>query len=130
MRQLWVGTLWGVLSGVFAQGADQTLLRIEEALRAGSVPQLATFLAPQVEIYIRDRSRIYSSTQARFVLQEFFQENPPRTFTLLHKGRSEDMVYAIGSYVSERGRWDVSFFTRFENGRYLIEQLRFEAVEN
>ncbi|MCX7605855.1 MAG: DUF4783 domain-containing protein [Bacteroidia bacterium] len=112
------------------QGTDQTLLRIEEALREGDAVRLSAFIAPQVEIHLRSTSRVYSNLQARYVLQEFFQNNPPRTFTLLHKGRSEDMIYAIGSYVSSQGRWDVSLFTRFQNGKYLIEQLRFEVVED
>lgn len=127
--------LWGLLLGLWAleasaQSADQTLQRIEEALREGDADRLAPFFAPQVDIFLQGSARVYSSTQARYVLQEFFQNHPPRTFTLLHKGRSEDVVYAIGSYVSTNGRWDVSLFTRFQKGKYLIEQLRLEPPEN
>lgn len=112
------------------QGVDQTFSQIEDALRRGEASRLSSYMAPQVEIFLRNTARVYSNTQARYILQEFFQENPPRTFTLLHKGRSDEMVYAIGSYVSVNGRWDVSLFTRFQGGRYLIQQIRFEPVEN
>lgn len=117
--------LW--LSMTF-QGADRTLSEIADALQKGDAARLSSFFANQVEIYLGASPRIYSSTQARYVMEEFFQNNPPRSFTLLHKGRSEELLYAIGSYVSQNGRWDVSFFTRFQRGRYVIEQLRFEAV--
>ncbi|MCS6790519.1 MAG: DUF4783 domain-containing protein [Bacteroidia bacterium] len=117
----WVGML-------MAQGAEQTLQLMESALRRGDAVQVARLLAPQVEIFLSGSPRIYSSMQARYVLQEFFRQNPPRTFTLLHKGRSENILYAIGSYISTEGRWDVSFFTRFHQGRYLVEQIRFEPV--
>lgn len=110
------------------QGADRTLSEIADALQRGDAARLSSFFSSQVEIYLGTSPRIYSSTQARYVMQEFFQNNPPRSFTLLHKGRSEELLYAIGSYVSQQGRWDVSFFTRFQRGRYVIEQLRFEAV--
>lgn len=125
--------LWGWL--VLARGllpwqsADQTLHKIEAALRQGDARALAAYFAPQVEIFINEGPRIYSSTQGQYVMKEFFEKNPPTTFTLFHKGRSEDMLYAIGSYVSVEGKWDVSFFTRFQGGRYLIHQLRFELVE-
>ncbi len=118
-----VGGLW------LFQGADRTLTQIAEALQRGDATHLSSFFADQIELYIGSSPRIYSSVQARYVMQEFFQNNPPRSFSLLHKGRSEDLLYAIGSYVSQHGRWDVSFFTRFQKGRYVIEQLRFESVD-
>ncbi|MDW8417733.1 MAG: DUF4783 domain-containing protein [Bacteroidia bacterium] len=119
------------LLGIYSfQGAEQTLNQIADALHRGDVAKLSSLFAPQVEVYIGVSPKIYSDTQARYVIQEFFQKNPPRSFTLLHKGRSEDMLYGIGSYVSMQGRWDVSFFTRFQKGRYLIQQLRFESVNN
>lgn len=112
------------------QGADRTLTEIADALQKGNATRLSSFFADQVELYLGSAPRIYSGMQARYVMQEFFQNNPPRSFSLLHKGRSEDLLYAIGSYVSQHGRWDVSFFTRFQKGRYVIEQLRFESVAN
>ncbi|MEN2993141.1 MAG: DUF4783 domain-containing protein [Bacteroidia bacterium] len=126
---VWVGVLWLGCS-LFLQGAERTLAAVEEGLRRGDAAQVARYFAPQVEIYIQGTARLYSDVQAHFVLREFFQRHPPRTFTLLHKGRSDQMLYGIGSYISLYGRWDVSFFTRLRNGRYQIEQLRFEAVED
>ncbi|MCS7296948.1 MAG: DUF4783 domain-containing protein [Bacteroidia bacterium] len=111
------------------QRAEQVLAEVAQALQKGDAARLASFFAPQVEIYLGSVPRLYSSLQGRFVLQEFFQSHSPRSFTLLHKGRSEDLIYAIGSYVSQQGRWDVSFFMRFQGDRYLIEQLRFEPVK-
>lgn len=118
------------LAFLLLQGADYTLTQISEALQKGDAARLSSFFAPQVEIYLGTESRIYSSTQGRYVMKDFFQNNPPRSFMLLHKGRSDDLLYAIGSYVSQGGRWDVSFFTRFQKGKYVIEQIRFEPVAN
>ncbi|MEN3041471.1 MAG: DUF4783 domain-containing protein [Bacteroidia bacterium] len=130
MYHAWPILITCFLNLCFVQGADQTLNQIANALQQGDISRLSAFFAPQIEVYIEDSPKIYSDTQARYVIQEFFQKNPPRSFTLLHKGRSEDLLYGIGSYVSVQGRWDVSFFTRFQKGRYLIEQLRFESVDN
>ncbi|MCX8112132.1 MAG: DUF4783 domain-containing protein [Bacteroidia bacterium] len=110
------------------QSVESTLNQVAEALQKGNAALLSDFFATQVEIYLSPSPRIYSKVQAKYVMQEFFQKNPPISFTLLHKGRSEDLIYAIGSYVSQQGRWDVSFFARFHQGRYVIEQLRFESI--
>lgn len=111
------------------QTAEQTFNLISEALQKGDAAKLSLFFDDQLEVYTGETPRIYSNVQAKYVMQEFFQKNPPRSFMLLHRGRSDNILYGIGSYVSYQGRWDVSFFLRFEKTRYVIEQLRFELVQ-
>ncbi|MCX7764621.1 MAG: DUF4783 domain-containing protein [Bacteroidia bacterium] len=111
------------------QTAEQTFNLISEALQKGDAAKLSLFFDDQLEVYTGGTPRIYSNVQAKYVMQEFFQKNPPRSFMLLHRGRSDNILYGIGSYVSYQGRWDVSFFLRFDKTRYVIEQLRFELVQ-
>ncbi len=123
-----LGAVLGLLRSQW-QSAERDLLQIEQAIRRGEAAQLAIYFQDPVEIVIERKARMHARAQAQYVLRDFFQQNPPKSFTFLHKGRSENVSYAIGAYITANSRWDVSVFGRMERGRYQIEQLRFEPVE-
>ncbi len=131
----WWGTLGLGLFGAFLGGAaslqtaEQSLSQIEQGLRKGEVALLLPYLHDPVEISISGKAKMYSRTQAEYVLKDFFKAHPPKGFTFMHRGRSENVLYAIGAYHGQGEQWDVSVFGRLERGRYQVEQLRFEAVE-
>ena len=119
-----------LLAGIlWAQTTEQSLSQIEQGLRKGEVALLLPYLHDPVEIAISGRAKMYSRTQAEYVLKDFFKSHPPKGFTFMHRGRSENVLYAIGTYHAQGGQWDVSIFGRVERGRYQIEQLRLEALE-
>jgi hypothetical protein len=130
-RSLLRGGLVGILLGVGLgfQTAEQSLSQIEQGLRKGEVKLILPYLHDPVEIAISGKAKMYSRTQAEYVLKDFFKSHPPRGFTFMHRGRSENVLYAIGAYHTQSEQWDVSVFGRIERGRYQVEQLRFEAVE-
>ncbi len=118
-----------LLSTFRAQTAEQTLSQIEQGLRKGEVALLVPYLHDPLEIAISGKAKMYSRTQAEYVLRDFFKVHPPKGFTFMHRGRSENVLYAIGVYHAQSEQWDVSVFGRVEQGRYRVEQLRFEAVD-
>jgi hypothetical protein len=130
-KSLLRGGLMGILLGVGLgfQTAEQSLSQIEQGLRKGEVKLILPYLHDPVEIAISGKAKMYSRTQAEYVLKDFFKSHPPRGFTFMHRGRSENVLYAIGAYHAQSEQWDVSVFGRIERGRYQVEQLRFEAVE-
>lgn len=119
----------GIGTSLWVQTADQSLAQIEQGLRKGEMELILPYLHDPVEIAIGGKAKMYSRTQASYVLKDFFKMHPPRGFTFMHRGRSENVVYAIGAYHGQGEQWDVSVFGRMERGRYQVEQLRFEAVE-
>ena len=130
-KSLLRGGVMGILLGVGLgfQTAEQSLSQIEQGLRKGEVKLILPYLHDPVEIAISGKAKMYSRTQAEYVLKDFFKSHPPRGFTFMHRGRSENVLYAIGAYHAQSEQWDVSVFGRIERGRYQVEQLRFEAVE-
>ncbi len=112
-----------------AQTTEQNLSQIERGLRKGEVALILPYLHDPVEIAIGGKAKMYSRIQAEYVLKDFFKSHPPKGFTFMHRGRSENVLYAIGTYHAQGEQWDVSIFGRVERGRYQVEQLRFEAVE-
>ena len=99
------------------------------AIRSGDARQLATFFGTSVDLTMGNQEDVYSKAQAELIVKDFFGKNPPKSFTLVHKGSSrEGTVYGIGSLQAANGKvFRTSFFLKMTSGRYLIQELRFET---
>ena len=99
------------------------------AIRSGDSRQLATYFGSSVDLTVMNQEDVYSKAQAELIVKDFFARNPPKSFTLLHKGSSkEGTVYGIGNLQSANGKsFRTSFFLKMSSGRYLIQELRFET---
>jgi len=102
---------------------------IGSAIRGGDSKQLASYFGNTIDLTIMNREDSYSKTQAELIVRDFFSKNPPKSFSIIHKGSSkEGTLYAIGSLVTTKGTvFRTSFFTRQSGGKYLIQELRFET---
>lgn len=102
---------------------------ISSAIRAGDARQLASHFANTVDLTILKTEDTYSKTQAEQIVRDFFLKNPPKTFSVLHKGSSkEGTLYSIGTLTTTKGVvFRTSFFVRQSGGKYLIQELRFET---
>ena len=102
---------------------------ISNAIGAGDAKQLASYFGNTVELTIMNREESYSKTQAELIVRDFFAKNPPKSFTILHKGSSKDgTYYAIGNLTTTKGVvFRTSFFTRQSDGKHIIQELRFET---
>src|SRR5258705_11882140 len=87
---------------------------IGSAIRAGDSKQLASYFGNTIDLTIMNREDSYSKTQAELIVRDFFSKNPPKSFSILHKGSSkEGTLYAIGSLATTKGTvFRTSFFTR------------------
>jgi len=102
---------------------------VATAIRSGDSKQLATYFGSSVDLTVINQEDVYSKAQAELIVKDFFARNPPKSFTLLHKGSSkEGTVYGIGNLQSTNGKnFRTSFFLKMSSGRYLIQELRFET---
>jgi hypothetical protein len=101
---------------------------IANSIRTGNASQLAAYFAANIDLTVIDKENVYSKAQAEFILKDFFAKNPPKTFTVLHKGSSpEGMQYTIGNLVTENGKtFRTSFYVKNSGGKYLLQELRIE----
>lgn len=109
-----------------AQSSDQVFAAIEEAIQKGDAQALSKHFHTHVDITIGDKDVPYTSSQAFYVVREFFMNYHVRSFRIVHKGSSGNTFYAIGDYYSTRGKFDANIFLKKVNNTYKIEQLRFE----
>ncbi len=113
---------WSLSS--FAQG--DIINEVKEAIKTGSSKEIAQYLHPQVDLTINGEMGNYSKTQAEFVLREFFKENPPSSFTIVHQGSSKGgLPYAIGQYLSNNQTYRVWMRIKNLDDRYLVHEISF-----
>jgi hypothetical protein len=102
---------------------------IANAIRSGDSKQIATYFSNSVDLTIMNQEDVYSKAQAESIVKNFLIKNPPKTFSILHKGSSkEGTLYAIGNLVSTNNKtFRISFFVKMVSGKYMIQELRFET---
>jgi len=123
--------MFALTSASLPQGQDigAAVKSIERAIASNNATELAAFLSNEVEITINQKEELYPRKQAEFVIKEFFLSNPVQSFRILHQGNSSDTHYAVGEYVSSRGRYDTNIFIKRTSKGYVVEQLRFERAK-
>ena len=102
---------------------------IANSIRTGDAKQLATFFGNSIDLTIMEKENVYSKAQAEFILKDFFGKNPPKSFTILHKGSSpEGTQYAIGNLITSSGKtFRISFYIKNNNGKFVLQELRIET---
>jgi hypothetical protein len=112
-----------------AQGVSETVKAIEKAIASNDAQQLTKYLASEVELTINSKEEVYPRKQAEFILKEFFMNYPVSSFRIVHQGNSSETHYAVGEYISSRGRYDTNIFIKRTTAGFQIEQLRFERAK-
>jgi len=79
------------------------LNEIEEGIKEGNVSKLTGYFASQPYISLLSGvNGYYSSNQAYYILEEFFQNYKVVSFKFVNKKFEENVVYGTGEYYYER----------------------------
>lgn len=116
---------------------DEVILSAMSAIRSGDSKGLARHFSNLIELKIQSNTRKsnkdYSKTQAEYILEEFFRENPPQSFEYIHEGASREgnLRYAIGKYICRDKNNKATSFRVFmkivqqPNGIFVIDAIDF-----
>jgi acetylglutamate synthase len=104
-------------------------VNIFKSIEAGDVESLSNYFSESIELILVDKEGIYSKTQAKQILKQFFNTNRPKKFNVLHQGGSENAKYAIGTLITTRGKYRLHFLVKIKNNKALIHQLRIQEEE-
>jgi hypothetical protein len=101
---------------------------IGNAIRAGDAKQIANYFNTSVDLTIVNQEDVYSKVHAELLVKDFFSKNPPKSFTVVHKGSSkEGTLFAVGNVTTTNEKtFRVSFVLKSSQGKYVIQELRFE----
>ncbi len=114
------------LLGFQGFGQSEIIEDVKNAIKSGSSKELSKFLNANVDVTMEDDMESYSKTQAEFVLKDFFKNNPPSSFTIVHQGASKGgLPYAIGKYVSGSNTYRVWMRIKQTESKYLIHEISF-----
>ncbi len=103
--------------------------QINQALEKGDYAQLSKLMNNTIELALFDSENVYSKVQAEQVLKQFFQENQPQKFKLLHNGQKENTQYFIGSLSTQTKTFRVYYLLKRKQQKALMYQLRIEIDE-
>jgi len=113
-----------IAAATFADVYDE----IGNAIRTGDAKQIANFFSSSIDLTILNQEDVYSKSHAEILIKDFFSKNPPKSFTVVHKGSSkEGTLFAVGNLTTKDGKtYRTSFVLKSNQGKYLIQELRFE----
>lgn len=118
---LFVGLL-AFVTPSFAQIPGEIVLSIQN----GNDEMLAKYFNQNVELVVQSHDDVFSKSQARQIVAEFFKANKPKQFTIIHQGGKEGARYAIGSLVTATGNFRVYFLLKNKEDNSYIHQLKIE----
>jgi Domain of unknown function (DUF4783) len=115
---------------LLAQNVSENILETTRiAISSGSTHELGQLFHSNFELHLFGKE--YSKQQSAIALKDFFSQNPPKDFSLIHKGTSEDksLSYSIGQYQS--GEKNFRVLLRFKNSSQGSElyKLEFREIE-
>lgn len=117
--------LLGTLNSVYSN--QLVFDSITQAIKAGDANELASFFDETIDITILEDEYTHSQTQAKQVVQNFFEQYPVQKFSIIHNGTSNhNAKYGIGKLETTKGNYRVYFFLEEKGGTKKIQELRFE----
>ncbi len=99
------------------QSKSDSFDEIAGAMKLGQVGGLTQFFSSSVELTLLDNEGIYSKQQAEQMLRTFFNQHPPKSVSIQHKGSSgQGAKYAIIIYEASNGKFRSYIFMK-DNGK-------------
>jgi hypothetical protein len=100
---------------------------IIQSLKTGDSKTLSDYFNQNVELVVLENDNVYSKAQAQQIVNKFFSNNPPESFSVIHQGGKEGAQYVIGNLATGKGTYRVYFLLKKSGGKDYIHQLRIES---
>jgi hypothetical protein len=117
-RAFYLFVFGAVLAAVFLfqNRIDNTYLKIDQAIGSGEVESLASYFAPQMELYFNNSQNTCSKTQAAHVIEKFFEQHKPLQYT-----SSRNRNYFFGEMKTSEGEsYKVDYTLKTVNNQPVI----------
>jgi hypothetical protein len=96
-----------LLSLLMAMGVTEQVpewKQIEQAFATGSASRLSGYFSTTVTLSVEANKGNFSSRQARSIMQDFFSQNPPKSFMVKNTGTTgKSSPYYLCTYESTNG---------------------------
>jgi len=106
--------------------AQEVFNPMKAALKDGDASALAKQFNQQIDVTINGNQATYSKSQAEIVFRDFFRDNPPSEFSIMHTGSSKGgLQFAIGKYTSKKISYSVLMRVKETGNARLIHEISF-----
>jgi hypothetical protein len=117
----------GIMSNYSAQA--QIPNEIILSLKNGNSKVLSGYFNENVELVVLESDNVYSKAQAQQIVNNFFSNYKPESFTVIHQSEKSGAKYLIGNLVTSNGNFRVYFLLKKSEEKDYIHQLRIEKQE-
>ncbi len=131
MKKLLLVLTVALISTTFAQSQckdpyKSTITSINKALQIGNVDEISNHFAATIDASILSKEGIFSASQTKNILKDFFKQHKPKSFELLHSSGKNDSKYCIGNLETNNGTFRVFYIIKNSVTLPLITQFRIE----
>ena len=97
--------------------------------KSGDAHLLDAYFGSSIDLTLLDHEDVYGKDQAEIMLHDFFVKNPPKTFQVLHKGKSQEgTTFGIAKMSTSNGKnYRISFYVKTADNRLMLQELRIES---
>jgi len=112
-----------------AAAPEMLVNRVDTAFTAGDAQQLLTPAADRVEVSLFGTRTFYSSAQAFYVLDDFFERHPPTGFELGDATRAGRSCFIRGQFAHSRGERTLQVYVRLvrREAGWHLQEVRIDA---
>jgi len=99
---------------------------ISNALKTNRLVDMVKYFDNFVPITINNVQSVYGHNQAEIVLQDFFEKNNPRDFTVMDNGSPNNTSkFMIGAFnTTPNGRYNVYILMKMKDNAFMIQEIR------
>ena len=115
-----------MLQAIQSQSDNDVFSPISKYMEAGDYEKLSAWFADNLELDILGAINNCTRNQAKIIMKNFFSNNTPKKFEVLHKSGRPPMTYAVGSLSAGGEKYRCIIYVKSEDGKNSIQQLRLE----
>jgi hypothetical protein len=118
--------LWGSIANTFSQVTDNENVAsdIEKVFSKADHVRLGKIFASTVQLDLLKYTGQWSSTQAMYIVKEFFDNHPVKSFEVLQFGTNlSNNTFLAGVYKTKSATFDVYIVFKEENSKLYVYKL-------
>ncbi|MFM7645577.1 MAG: DUF4783 domain-containing protein [Sphingomonadales bacterium] len=112
-----------------AATSQDALESVLGALKSGNASQLAGRFEKELTLTLPDQSSQLNKLQAQAAISKFFSANPVTGFELKHRGNAPGGAFAMGTLLTEKGKFRVNVFMSAAGPKEGVRELRIQTMD-